>query len=1353
MSSLLNYYQIGAGPAGLVTALTLAQSGVPVRIVDKDDAYHTGSRGFGVQPRTYELFETLGILEDVKKHATPIPPFRAYKPGTLDPVKEWTLYPPRQSWPDRPNSNGECLRQEKLEAIMRDHLAKYGISVEMSKGLVNVEQDKDGVTATLAVFKNGQSTAVQETVICQYLVGADGAKGVTRKLLGLTFQGETRDADGQVWGDVEIDGLGTEFYWHVWGDPGKWSIIARPLVPGGNRFGVGITCQTFDPVDLATPEKAEEFIRTETKLPRLRFGRWEWISYFKPNMRMVNKFHEGRVWIIGDVAHVHSPTGGQGMNNSVQDACNIGWKLSLVLKGLARSSLLNTLDEERLPVITQMLAATSQLYTHMVSHLKPKEDPSSRPPERSDDDKQSGWYRWRNDALELYGVNYRYSSIVLEERDRTPLDMEDALAHAYAGYEGILTLRAGDRAPDAPGLRMEDGTTTTLFKLLSPARHTILAFVRHGDGSNFAPVVGIASRYPKDVCQTFVVARKETTVPKLTGVHVLVDSDDYVHKDYAVKQDAADIIAIRPDGVVMTARCQAPFRVLYTRHDHPSANAAATTLIRLLDSWMATAMSVGPSSSQRPDPKSLTTLPEILSSLSVLESEEAELSTSLSELLSDREPIVNSLTRIQSLVPRLNELYGEATLLSGTVTATAKTADRVGGRVRLLDEEMRRVREAGERVGQVMELKSSLAALGSAMEAQDWESATRHCARAMALPLDVTSGPFAELAVPTAEDPLPPAQALQAAREELLSIFREQFEQASTSRDAAATSRFFKLFPAIGWEAEGLEVYASFVVDLVKIRPPASAKTSSPLYYITALTALFESIAMIVDQHQPVVEKYYGPGKMTKVLERLLEESDRVTKSLVTGWEEERTMKRKLSETSNASFQTLSTSSSVRRTGGIEEDTVDAREVDKVLSEVAGMAGRWSLFRKFLYERLKDEPETDDDGEDAKTTDQEEPIAIIPATPQKPSKTNGSSDTPYATGGGIAEVMEAIEASASRQLFERILDTYYVPLELWYTRTIIDKAHQLSKPDLTQFPATTTTPDDAFYILKVVLSRLLSTGHVKTVQRTSELLRDVMDRDYAGVIKKKLDEVYRTGGSGSAPRSEKESRQAFIILLNDMDISSLHMERLIRDLCNSTAVAQNFLDSEGESVKTSISSFSNLVPRFRSTLRAGIEQLFNQLLRPKLRMFIPDVYKDVSYVLDDDSYAAAEYNDIVRKRFVKAWEGLVEGYKDVFTESNFRLFFGLALDVLVRPWEKFVMALKYSELGAVRFDRDLRAVTTYLSSQTAFGDVREKFLRLQQISTLLNLDSEEDVDEFYNGSGIAWKLNEAEARLVASLRV
>ena len=107
----------------------------------------------------------------------------------------------------------------------------------------------------------------------------------------------------------------------------------------------------------------------------------------------------------------------------------------------------------------------------------------------------------------------------------------------------------------------------------------------------------------------------------------------------------------------------------------------------------------------RKDLRSLTTLPDILASLASLEQEATQVSTSLSELLANTQPIVDTLTRLPGLSPRLNELYDEATALSTTVSATAKTADRVGGRVRLLDEEMKRVREAGERVGQVMELK------------------------------------------------------------------------------------------------------------------------------------------------------------------------------------------------------------------------------------------------------------------------------------------------------------------------------------------------------------------------------------------------------------------------------------------------------------------------------------------------------------------------------------------------------------------------------------------------------------------------------------------------------------------------
>jgi hypothetical protein len=146
---------------------------------------------------------------------------------------------------------------------------------------------------------------------------------------------------------------------------------------------------------------------------------------------------------------------------------------------------------------------------------------------------------------------------------------------------------------------------------------------------------------------------------------------------------------------------------------------------------------------------------------------------------------------------------------------------------------------------------------------------------------------------------------------------------------------------------------------------------SSPLYYITALTALFESIALIVDQHQPIVDKYYGTGKMYSVVTRLIQECDKVVKSTLESFEEERAMQRKvgcletnrghrltltfkLSDTGAPTLQALSASSSagLRPQTVVDEDIVDVKQIDKVSSELAAMSGRWNLFRKFLFDSL-----------------------------------------------------------------------------------------------------------------------------------------------------------------------------------------------------------------------------------------------------------------------------------------------------------------------------------------------------------------------------------------------------------------
>ncbi|KAG9318365.1 hypothetical protein JVU11DRAFT_455 [Chiua virens] len=376
------------------------------------------------------------------------------------------------------------------------------------------------------------------------------------------------------------------------------------------------------------------------------------------------------------------------------------------------------------------------------------------------------------------------------------------------------------------------------------------------------------------------------------------------------------------------------------------------------------------------------------------------------------------------------------------------------------------------------------------------------------------------------------------------------------------------------------------------------------------------------------------------------------------------------------------------------------------------MSGRWNLFRKFLIEQLQEEDAVD--GE----------VNSNDLNLRPPSE----SLKPHLFPRSTTDPVTLLDGTSSQKEFEDLLSTCYIPMEIWYIRTIIDKAQHLSSTDFSQTPATTTTPDDVFYILKTVYTRLLSTGSLAALEQTTDLLKDVLDHDFAGSIKKKLDDVYRVGSGTRTEKSEKESRTAFLVLLNDLDLSSSHMERLVKDLLSQPAITQLFLDLEQPRIRTIVSSLLASTTRFKATSKTFLMHWTKMDMQP------------------------AEYQDIVRKRFVKLWEGLTDGYKDACTENNYRILFGLALGVILRPWEKYILTLHYSELGAIRFDRDLRSIMAYLSSQTIFGDIREKFIRLQQISSLLNLDSDEDVESFYSGSGISWTVSMQEAKDIITLK-
>jgi 2-polyprenyl-6-methoxyphenol hydroxylase-like FAD-dependent oxidoreductase len=409
---------VGAGPTGLTVALELARRGVNVQVVDKADRFSVGSRGDGIQPRTLEVFEDLGVLGDVLSAGMSAPLNRIYDGDRV--VWEGRMAEPVAPRADVPYPNVWFVPQWRTEQILRSRLAGHGVEVALSTGLVGFEQDEDGVTARL---ESGR------TLRAAYLVGADGGRSPVRKELAVPFVGETNDDVTILLADVRVEGLDHD-YGHVWMLDGQTFFGFTPLAGGEDTYVVATFASGIDPTLEALQHTVDVASgRTDIRLPELT-----WSTVWRPNIRMVQQFRVGRVFLAGDAAHVHPPTGGQGLNTGVQDGYNLGWKLAAVLDGVP-DELLDSYQAERLPVAARVLGISTQL---LEKHVSGADDAF----ERGEDTRQ-------------LDVSYRVG----------PLTLDDGSS---------CTLAAGDRAPDAPCLR--DGRPVRLFGCYAGPHWTLLRF-------------------------------------------------------------------------------------------------------------------------------------------------------------------------------------------------------------------------------------------------------------------------------------------------------------------------------------------------------------------------------------------------------------------------------------------------------------------------------------------------------------------------------------------------------------------------------------------------------------------------------------------------------------------------------------------------------------------------------------------------------------------------------------------------------------------------------------------------------------------------------------------------------------
>ncbi len=372
---------------------------------------------------------------------------------------------------------------------------------------------------------------------------------------------------------------------------------------------------------------------------------------------------------------------------------------------------------------------------------------------------------------------------------------------------------------------------------------------------------------------------------------------------------------------------------------------------------------------------SATSVADLHAALRQLHERETSVTLRLNALVSSQKDLSRELGRLDLLRAHLGtQAVNTRAISNGMLSDAASTANRISAAVKRLDKEQSNVKATLDVVEQVAELKACVLGVHGSMGApQDWETAAGYLSRASKVPDDVVNGSFAEDIVPTAEVPDPPRVTLNAAAESLCGLFLREFDKAAKEGHGSNVTRFFKLFPLIGRTDVGLDAYGRYVCQGVASRARTNFNAAAPaqrnegFFYANTITKLFEHIAQIVDGHEPLVERHYGPGMMQKVIERLQIEADVQGGITLDTWHEERNINRKLTDIKSYAFSFLvqsfhavqkpsagtprSNSPANGQVRTSEDEDVNMQEVDSLLGESALMLGRYALYSRFIADK------------------------------------------------------------------------------------------------------------------------------------------------------------------------------------------------------------------------------------------------------------------------------------------------------------------------------------------------------------------------------------------------------------------
>jgi 2-polyprenyl-6-methoxyphenol hydroxylase-like FAD-dependent oxidoreductase len=520
-------------------AAELNRHGVSCRIVDKNHGPTTESRAASIQARMLEILESVSRADEFVQAgnichaaATYTSDHKVIKYLTFDELDSRFPFVLQ-------------LPQSQTERILAQYLGRLGTEVERRVELVGFEQHEDGVRATLQPAEGGQ-----ETAHVSYLIACDGAHSAVRRALGIRFSGDDYPTDFMT-ADVQVDcNLPRDQHAFFFAAEGMFAFF--PLPRGRATVAADIGPAQGDHPPLGEPALDDLQAIFNARTPGGVLSDPIWKTYYRVHCRQAERYQVGRIFLVGDAAHVSSNIGGQGMNTGMQDAYNLGWKLGLVLNARSPASLLESYHPERHQAGRDMLYLTDHLHRTV---LREKPYPSLSETLRQKlavvlAGHEVMQQRMRRAVAEL-NIGYRHSPIVAEHHSLLP-GPRGAHASLLGWHDFGAGPRAGDRAADAR-LMLYPGRESIRFfqRLRGTAHHLVLfagALATRETHRRLQALADATMRMYQDCIVPHLIVPHELPEDLAGKGEILLDPRGELHHRYGAR--GACLYVVRPDGYI-----------------------------------------------------------------------------------------------------------------------------------------------------------------------------------------------------------------------------------------------------------------------------------------------------------------------------------------------------------------------------------------------------------------------------------------------------------------------------------------------------------------------------------------------------------------------------------------------------------------------------------------------------------------------------------------------------------------------------------------------------------------------------------------------------------------------------------